>query len=187
MVWRSTRPSTPRRISGRQKNHPQKKGYSLQQTRLLTRAPVGTTVSVSITNGSERSARFVYLTAYDNGYDSLAKSSFFLGKQINDIGAANPMTDIVPQISNETVTTRTLPGGYTYLEILEESYSAYQPFKDAMLAAIQNKSPGMVIDLRFNGGGETSSLPALAAGSWTSRSSTSRPPCTIPPAVYTFH
>lgn len=140
-IWATKKPST-------------KEGIQLQQTRLLTRAPVGTTVSVSITNGSERSARFVYLTAYDDGYDSLAKSSFFLGKQINDIGAANPMTDIVPQISNETVTTRTLPGGYTYLEILEESYSAYQPFKDAMLAAIQNKSPGMVIDLRFNGGGE---------------------------------
>lgn len=140
-IWTTKKPST-------------EEGIALQKTRLLTRAPVGTTVSITIASNSTTPSRFVSLKAYDDKYDSLIKSSFFIGKQINDIGNADPLNGITPQLSNQTVTARTLPGGYVYIEILEESYSAYQPFKAAMLAAIANKSPGIVIDLRWNGGGE---------------------------------
>jgi carboxyl-terminal processing protease len=138
-------------------------GIRLQQTRLLTRAPVGTTVSLTVLNDSGSPARSVNLTAYDDQYDSLIKSSFFIGKEINDIGAADPLNGIAPQLNNDTVTTRILPDGYTYIEILGESYDAYEPFKAAMQSAIANKSPGIVIDLRWNGGGEDN-LAACFAG-----------------------
>lgn len=140
-IWVTKKPSTS-------------EGIQLQQTRLLTRAPVGTTVSLSFVNSSTGRERTINLTAYDDQYDSLIKSSFFIGKQVNDIGAADPLNGITPQLSNQTVTAKTLPDGYTYIEILGESYDAYQPFKAAMQSAIANKSPGVVIDLRWNGGGE---------------------------------
>ena len=140
-IWAVKKPSTA-------------EGILLHQQRLLTRAPVGTTATVSITGTGDSSPRTVKLTSYDDGYDTLIKTSTFLGKQINDIGAERSWADIKPQISNDTVTYRTLPGGYAYIAIYEESYEVYQPFKAAMLSATSNKTPGMVIDLRYNNGGD---------------------------------
>ncbi|MGA2120918.1 MAG: S41 family peptidase [Methanoregula sp.] len=140
-IWAVKKPSTAEAIQ-------------VQQARLLTRAPVGTPVTVKVTYGAVHHPRTLSLTAYDDGYDSLEKSTIFLGKQVNDIGAVNRLTDIQPQISNDTLTYRTLPGGYTYIAIYHESYEVYEPFKAAMLSAIANKSPGVVIDLRYNSGGD---------------------------------
>jgi carboxyl-terminal processing protease len=146
-IWATKKPST-------------EEGIRLQKTRLLPRAPVGTQASVTVSSGS--GSRSLDLTAYDDGYDTLKRSTFFLGKEINDIGAANPMTDIRPQFGGDEVTTRILPGGYTYIAVYEESYSVYQPFRAAVLNAVANKSPGMVIDLRFNGGGEDELASCMA-------------------------
>lgn len=140
-IWAATKPSTA-------------EGILLQQQRFLTRAPVGTPASVEFVGWEETDLREVRLTAYDDGYDTLIKTSTFVGRQINDVGVAHPWSDIKPQISNDTVTSRTLPGGYTYIAIYGESYDVYQPFRSVMLAAIANKTPGMVIDLRYNGGGD---------------------------------
>jgi len=149
-IWATKKPST-------------EEGIQIQKTRLLTRAPVGTPATLRITYGAIQHPRTLTLTAYDDAYDTLKKGTFFLGKEINDIGADNPLTDIRPQFGNDTVTIRTLPNGYTYLAVYEESYDGYQPFRTAMLSAIANRSPGMVIDLRFNGGGEDN-LAACMAG-----------------------
>lgn len=140
-IWAVKKPSTA-------------EGILLQQQRLLTRAPVGTPATITVTAGTGSNPRTVNLTAYDDGADTLKRTTFFLGKQINDIGAPSILTDIKPQISNDTLTYRILPGGYTYIAIYDESYEVYQPFKAAMLSAIANKSPGMVIDLRYNSGGD---------------------------------
>jgi len=149
-IWVTKKPSTL-------------EGIRLQQTRLVTRAPVGTTADVTFTGGPAYESRSVNLTAYNDSYDSLIKSSFFVGKQINDIGAADPLNGITPQIADTTVTSQTLPGGYTYIQILGESYDAYPAFKAAMQSAIANNSPGVVLDFRWNGGGEDN-LAACAAG-----------------------
>lgn len=129
-------------------------GILLHKQRFLTRAPVGSTASLTVTNATGSRPMTVNLTAYDDGYDSLKKTTTFLGKQVNDYGAERSWEDIKPQISNDTVTSRTLPGGYTYIAIYDESYEVYQPFKAAMLSAIANRTPGIVIDLRFNNGGD---------------------------------
>lgn len=140
-IWAYKKPSTA-------------EGILLQKSRLLTRAPVGTPATVKITYGGIPHPRTLNLTAYDDGYDTVKKSTIFLGKQINDIGIMNRLTDVLPQVSNDSVTYKTLPGGYTYIGIYRESYEVYGPFKAAMLAAIANKSPGIVIDLRYNNGGD---------------------------------
>jgi len=149
-IWATKKPST-------------REGIRLQQSRLLTRAPVGTTATVTFSGGSAQESRSVTLTAYNDSYDSLIKSSFFLGRQINDIGAADPLNGIAPQLAPETVTARTLPGGYTYIRILGESYDAYPAFKAVMQSAIANNSPGVVLDFRWNSGGEDN-LAACTAG-----------------------
>ena len=149
-IWVTKKPSTS-------------EGIRLQQTRLLTRAPVGTAAAVTFTGGPAYESRSVNLTAYNDSYDSLVKSSFFVGKQINDIGAADPLNGITPQIADATVTFQTLPGGYTYIRILGESYDAYPAFKAALQSAIANNSPGVILDFRWNGGGEDN-LAACAAG-----------------------
>jgi carboxyl-terminal processing protease len=140
-IWSPKKPST-------------EEGILLQQQRFLTRAPVGTPVSITVSNNTMIPSRTLEFTAYDDGYESLTKTTTFLGKQVNDVGVAHSWTDIKPQISNDTVTSRTLPGGYTYIAIYEESYEVYQPFKEAMLAAIAYNTPGIVLDFRFNGGGD---------------------------------
>lgn len=140
-IWAVKKPSTA-------------EGLLLHRQRLLTRAPVGTSSRITVANATDPRPRTVNLTAYDDGYDTLIKTSTFLGTEVNDYGAEHWWKDIKPQISNDTVTTRTLPGGYTYLAIYEESYDVYQPFKAAMLSAIANRTPGIVIDLRFNSGGD---------------------------------
>jgi carboxyl-terminal processing protease len=140
-LWSPTKPSTA-------------EGILLQKQRFLTRAPVGTIASITVANNTVSQSRTVDLTAYDDGYESLTKTTTFLGKQVNDVGVAQSWTDIKPQISNDTVTCRTLPGGYTYIAIYGESYDVYQPFKSAMLAAIANKTPGIVLDFRYNSGGD---------------------------------
>jgi len=140
-IWSATKPSTT-------------EGILLQKTRFLTRAPVGTPATIMIANRSGSEIWTVNLTAYEDGYDTLIKTTTFLGKQVNDVGVAQSWTDIKPQISNDTVTYRTLPGGYAYIAIYGESYEVYQPFKSAMQSAIANKTPGIVLDLRYNGGGD---------------------------------
>lgn len=140
-IWATKKPSTA-------------EGILLHQQRFLTRAPVGTKATITVKNDTSQDPITVELTAFDDEYDTVIQSSFFIGKQINDYGSIQSWIDIKPQISNDTVTVRTLPGGYTYMAIYEESYDVYQPFKEAMLAAINNNSPGIIFDLRFNNGGD---------------------------------
>ncbi len=149
-IWSPTKPSTA-------------EGIILQKTRFVTRAPVGTPATVILTNSTDSHPRSVNLTAFDDQYDTLTKTTMFLGKQVNDAGVAQTWTDIKPQISNDTVTYRILPNGYAYIAIYDESYEVYQPFKSAMLSAIANKTPGIVLDFRYNGGGDDN-LPSCVAG-----------------------
>jgi carboxyl-terminal processing protease len=140
-IWAVKKPSTA-------------EGILLNKQRFLTRAPVGTVAMVSVAAISDSHPRIVNLTAFDDEYDTLVKTTTFLGRQINDIGVEHSWEDIRPQLSNDTVLYRTLPDGYAYIAIYGESYEVYQPFKSAMEDAIANKTPGVIVDLRFNSGGD---------------------------------
>jgi len=149
-IWAYKKPST-------------EEGIRIQKTRLLTRATVGTPAMVKITYGSIPHPRILNLIAYDDRYDTLTQGTFYLGKAINDIGTDDQLHGIRPLVSNDTVTMKTLRNGYTYIAVYEESYEVYQPFKTAILSAIANKSPGIILDLRFNNGGDDN-LAACMAG-----------------------
>lgn len=147
-IWATKKPSTD-------------EGILLHQERFLTRGPVGSEVDISLVS-EDNESKMVHLTAYDDGYDTVNRSSFFLGKNINDYGIEKTWLDIRPQISTDLVTVRTLEGGYTYIAVYDESFEVYQPFKEAMLSAIASNTPGIVLDLRFNGGGDDNLASCMA-------------------------
>lgn len=151
IIWTPIKPSTA-------------EGILLHKLRFLTRAPVGTPAEIGIAGPF----RTVNLTATDDGYETLARTSIFLGREVND-GVAGSSAELRAMIANETVTTRTLPGGVAYIAVYEESYDVYQPFKAAVEGAIANGAPGIVIDLRFNRGGDDN-LAAAYAGGFVNRS-----------------
>ncbi|MCK4269589.1 MAG: hypothetical protein KAW93_03835 [Methanogenium sp.] len=72
-IWASKKPSTA-------------EGIHLHQRRLLTRAPVGTTAPVSFAGSSGSNLWTVNLTAFEDGYEDLKKTSIFLGAEVNDYG-----------------------------------------------------------------------------------------------------
>ncbi len=146
IIWTPIKPSTA-------------EGILLQRLRFLTRAPVGTPAEIGIAGPGTRT---VNLTATDDGYDTLARTSIFLGRTVND-GAAGSSAELRAMISNETVTTRTLPGGLAYIAVYEESYDVYRPFKAAVEDAIARDASGIIIDLRFNRGGDDNLAAAYAA------------------------
>ncbi|WP_292490329.1 S41 family peptidase [Methanoculleus sp. 10] len=150
IIWTPVKPSTT-------------EGVLLQKQRFLTRAPVGAGATVGIAGPGDSVPRTVNLTAAEDGYDTLARTSIFLGREAND-GAAGSGAELKAMITNETVTTRTLSGGIVYIAVYEEDiHNTYQPFKAAVKGAIADRAPGIVIDLRFNRGGDDNLAAALAA------------------------
>ncbi|WP_332448937.1 S41 family peptidase [Methanoculleus sp.] len=154
IIWAPVKPSTA-------------EGILLHKQRFLTRAPVGTGATIGIAGPEDSVPCTVNLTAADDGYETLARTSIFLGREVND-GAAGSSSALKAMIANETVTARTLPGGIAYVAVYEESYDVYQPFKAAVENAIADGAPGIVIDLRFNRGGDDN-LAAAYAGWFVDR------------------
>ena len=155
IIWTPVKPST-------------EEGILLQKQRFLTRAPVGTEATVGIASPGDSVPRTVNLTAADDGYETLARTSIFLGRRVNDVGAGTS-ANLKAVITNDTVTSRTLPGGITYIAVYEEAYDAYQPFRAAVKDAIARDAPGIVVDLRFNRGGDDN-LASAFAGWFVNRS-----------------
>ncbi|WP_261597235.1 S41 family peptidase [Methanoculleus formosensis] len=150
IIWTPVKPSTA-------------EGIFLHKLRFLARAPVGTPADIGIAGPEDSIPRTINLTATDDGYETLARTSIFLGREVND-GAAGSSAELRAMLTNETVTTRTLPEGIAYIAVYEESYDVYQPFKAAVKDAIADGAPGIVVDLRFNRGGDDNL--AAAYGGW---------------------
>jgi len=148
IIWTPIKPSTG-------------EGILLHKQRFLTRAPVGTLAKVGIAGPADSVPRTVNLTATDDGYETLTRTSIFLGREAND-GKAGSSAELKAMITNETVTTRSLPGGIAYIAVYEESYDVYQPFKAAVKDAMADGAPGIVVDLRFNRGGDDNLAAAFA-------------------------
>ncbi|UUX91382.1 S41 family peptidase [Methanoplanus endosymbiosus] len=149
-IWAGKKPSTA-------------EGVNLHQQRLLTRAPVGETATITLADPSGPDSQMVSLTAFDDSYEGLRKTSLFLGTEVNDYGVNQSWSEILPQISNSNAAYRILPGGYAYIAVYQESFDVYGQFKDAMISAAGNNTPGIVLDFRFNNGGDDN-LAACFAG-----------------------
>jgi carboxyl-terminal processing protease len=154
IIWAPIKPSTA-------------EGVLLHKLRFLTRAPVGTPATVGIAGPADSVPRTINLTATDDGYETLTRTSIFLGHEVNDVGAGSS-SDRRAMITNDTVTYRPLPGGIAYIAVYEEFYNVYQPFRAAVKDAIENGAPGIVVDLRYNMGGDDN-LAAAYAGWFVDR------------------
>jgi len=148
IIWTPIKPSTA-------------EGVLLHKQRYLTRAPVGGVATIGIVSQTDSLLHMVNLTATDDGYDTLSRTSIFLGREAND-GKAGSSADLETILTDEIVTSRTLSGGVVYIAVYEEVYDAYQPFTTAVKDAIEDKAPGIVIDLRFNRGGDDNLASAFA-------------------------
>ena len=154
IIWTPIKPSTA-------------EGIFLHKQRFLTRAPVGTRAEIGVAGPEGSIPRTVNLTATDDGYETLARTSIFLGREVND-GAVGSSAELKEMITDEAVTTRTLSGGIAYIAVYEEFYDVYRPFKAAVEDAIAHNAPGIVIDLRFNRGGDDN-LAAAYSGWFVDR------------------
>jgi carboxyl-terminal processing protease len=118
-----------------------------QQLQYLVRGPVDSTTTVTVIDagGAERT---VTLVAFDDGYETLDAGAVHL---VDDRSA----TDFV---TTELVTSQVLDSGYGYVDIDSFMFTARQPrvaaaFKWMVADFRDDELPGIVIDLRGNGGG----------------------------------
>ena len=117
----------------------------LEQTRLLTRGPVGSRVEVAFTNPGASTTRAATLTAVDDAGRSFSLVDF----------AARP--EFTSQVD-----TRILAEGYGYVLVRMEydpqssgGYPArvYEDFRKAVASFVAAEVPGVIVDLRGNYGG----------------------------------
>lgn len=122
-----------------------------EQFKLLTRMPVGDTVTIRFRNeGSEQPAEAT-LTAYDDNYASLDRASMF----------EQPLDD-----NGSPFDVATLDGNIAYIRIRAVGPTLSIPFPDrAFAAALQGfldaKAPALILDLRRNSGGSNELAAAL--------------------------
>ncbi|MCP4348775.1 MAG: serine hydrolase, partial [Desulfobacterales bacterium] len=124
----------------------------LEQLRFLGRAPVGTQVTVTFKNpNSDESS--ITLTAVDDQFETYDLTDFFPTEE-----------DMATPVQYEV-----LPSGYGYIKVTYEGVSEQdtQEIKSQYTQAVQSlvasDVPGIILDLRRNGGGNDS-VAAFMAG-----------------------
>lgn len=118
--------------------------YRLEQARLLTRGPIGTTVQVPFRNPGSALVQAASVTAVEDAGRTFSLLNF----------AARPAF-------SSRVDYRTLPQGYGYVLVTMEYDPAspgypirvYEQFRQAIAAFVAADVPGVIIDLRGNYGG----------------------------------
>jgi len=125
-------------------------GRRLEQGRLLTRAPVGTTAQVTFKNPGSETPWVTTITAVDDGYETLSR------------------TGTVDLSEFESpIHAKELAGGYGYIKVLFQAPTLMTPFptrvfRKAMRRFESGGAPGLVIDLRGNTGGAADLVPKFA-------------------------
>lgn len=110
----------------------------------IGRAPVGADATITFLNQvtpdriTDRSAAVsTQLTAVDDGYSTIDLFySFF---------RLDPPEALVEY--------QFLPGGYGYVKIVVETEDTRRQFEEALISFTSNQAPGIIVDLRDNGGG----------------------------------
>ena len=119
--------------------------YKLQ---LLTRAPAGSSVSITFRNPEESSVRNTSLTAYDDSASTFRQS----------VMLDSPMPE-------KYIDWSILPNGYGYLSIVAElpikTINPVGEVRKAVKAFIKADVPGVVLDLRLNIGGIDDMAPLM--------------------------
>jgi carboxyl-terminal processing protease len=118
--------------------------YRLEQTRLLTRGPVGSDIQVRFKSTASGLFRTVTLKANDDAGQTFSLLNFAQRPALSD-----------------QIDYRILPGGYGYILVrMEKDLSAdgyptrlFQVFQQAIASFVAAGVPGVIIDLRGNYGG----------------------------------
>jgi C-terminal processing protease CtpA/Prc len=121
----------------------------LQLLRYAVRSPVGTAFEVTFRNPGDSSEQTVTLTSIDER-ESHAFSSFYRGVT----GAEVP------------VEFKMLDNGYGYVKIysfFDNALLSIQLWERMMLFLNENEIPGLIVDMRQNGGGDTFLSRQMAA------------------------
>ncbi len=127
-------------------------GRTLDRCMFLTRGPVGATAKVTFKNRDAEKPQTAALTARDDQYAGLG----------DVVRYARDFSEV-----ESPVESRTLPGGYGYINILSQSTTLMTPFPDrAFKKAVdklnRDRVPGLILDLRGNEGGDMALAKAFA-------------------------
>ena len=135
LLWAYTPPAT-------------NEGTMITKLCLLTRAPVGGSVSITFRNPSETEVRQVSLTAIDDNYSTYNKA-YLMGDPIY----------------KAYLKWEILPDGYGYIQIIGEMlFPPINPVgevRKAVKAFIAADVPGVILDLRVNAGGYDEMAPMM--------------------------
>lgn len=132
-------------------------GRLLEQARLMTRGPVGGTVSITYRNPGAANLQTVALQAVDDKYETLDRAKLYS----MDLSRFE-----------SPVQSQVLPGGYGYIRVYFLSPTMTTPFpaqafQNALDRLVKSNAPGMIIDVRGNTGGDSSLVPKLAGHFFT--------------------
>ncbi len=127
-------------------------GRTLDRCMFLTRGPVGATAKVTFKNRDAQKPQTATLTAQDDKYAGLGDVVHY----------ARDFSEVESPFES-----RTLPGGYGYINILSQSNTLMTPFPDRAFKKvidkfIHDKTPGLILDLRGNQGGDMALAKAFA-------------------------
>ena len=119
-------------------------GRTLDRCMFLTRGPVGTTAKVTFKNRDAEKPQIATLTARDDQFAGLG----------DVVRYARDFSEVESPFES-----RTLPGGYGYINILSQSTTLMTPFPDRAFKKVIDKllrdnAPGLILDLRGNEGGD---------------------------------
>jgi carboxyl-terminal processing protease len=138
-------------------------GRRLFQQALLTRAPVGTEITVTFQNPGQEEPQTVTLTAVDDGLEPLYQSLGWSASAAlrEGMGEEADMSEIY-----KPPEWRILPEGYGYIQVYhirpQEGDPDFVAIVDqAMAEFVAQDVPGVIIDVRGNPGGRDAFVPAM--------------------------
>lgn len=128
-------------------------GRKIEQLRFLTRAPIGSEITVSFKNPGSAEPLNATLTAYNDGYATIERSYLY----DEDIGEFDT-----------PIRAKVLPSGFGYIKICFQSPTVVTPFpEDAFRGEldkmIRKGVPGLILDLRGNSGGANELVPRFVS------------------------
>jgi carboxyl-terminal processing protease len=118
-----------------------------EQHRYVTRAPIGTEMTLSFRNPGEKKSATITVAAIDDALETLARTA--------------PTRE--PFNENDLVRHRILPGNIGYLWIRAEMGDALAKMTTAMQEFTKARVSGLVVDLRANVGGDDEMAADMSA------------------------
>jgi carboxyl-terminal processing protease len=130
-------------------------GRLLERYRYLVRDPIGTEITVAFQNPSTNTPQTVTLIAQDDALEGLKRT-------------LPPETDPKEAIFSPPIKTQILPSGYGYIKIerFMPTLGGLRPGKivdNAIESFVAQGVPGIIFDVRGNGGGLDALVPQMAA------------------------